>query len=391
MGSLSTALVAALAVYYPGPRDDWQRRSPEQAGFDPARLAEAVAFAVASETRAPRDLALNHALTEGREPFDAPIGPYKERGPATGLIVRNGYIVSEWGDPRRVDMTFSVTKSFLSTVVGLAFDRRMIADLDGRVRDDVGLEQFDSEHNARITWDHLLRQMSDWEGTLWGKPDWADRPQGEPSAWTTRPRHEPGAVYKYNDVRVNLLALAALHVWHRPLPQVLRELVMDPIGASASWRWNGYDNSWVNVDGMMMQSVSGGGHWGGGMWINAYDQARFGYLTLRRGRWKDKQVLSEAWIRKALTPTASEPTYGFMNYFLNTGRKLMPSAPETSFVHLGSGTNAIYVDPEHDLVVVARWIERDALDGLVQRVLAALSSRGALYSRPPDPPLAPRE
>jgi CubicO group peptidase (beta-lactamase class C family) len=372
MGSLSTALVAALAVYYPGPRDDWQRRSPEQAGFDPARLAEAVAFAVASETRAPRDLALNHALTEGREPFDAPIGPYKERGPATGLIVRNGYIVSEWGDPRRVDMTFSVTKSFLSTVVGLAFDRGMVPDLDRPVRDDVGLEQFDSEHNAKITWDHLLRQTSDWEGTLWGKPDWADRPQGEASTWTTRARHPPGTVYKYNDVRVNVLALAALHLWRRPLPQVLRELVMDPIGASATWRWNGYDNSWVNVDGVMMQSVSGGGHWGGGMWINAYDQARFGYLTLRRGRWKDRQILSEAWIGKALTPTAAEPTYGFMNYFLNTGRKLMPSAPETSFVHLGSGTNAIYVDPEHDLVVVARWIERDTLDGLVQRVLAAM-------------------
>jgi hypothetical protein len=109
------------AVYYPGPRDDWQRRSPEQVGLNAARMAEAV-FAVASETRAPRDLALHHALAEGREPFDAPVGPYKERGPATGLIVRNGYIVAEWGEPRRVDMTFSVTKSFLSTVVGLAFD-----------------------------------------------------------------------------------------------------------------------------------------------------------------------------------------------------------------------------------------------------------------------------
>jgi CubicO group peptidase (beta-lactamase class C family) len=375
MKALSVVLALATApagVYYPGPGDDWQRRSPEQTGLNAARVAEAVAFAKANESRAPRDLALNHALSEGREPFDAPIGPYKERGPATGLIVRHGYIVAEWGEPRRVDMTFSVTKSFLSTVVGLAFDRGMIPDLDRRVRDDVGLEQFDSEHNCKITWDHLLRQTSDWEGTLWGKPDWADRPEGEAATWTTRARHEPGTVYKYNDVRVNLLALAALHVWRRPLPQVLRELVMEPIGASPTWRWNGYDNSWVNVDGVMMQSVSGGGHWGGGMWISAHDQARFGYLTLRRGLWKDRQILSEAWIRKALTPTPAEPTYGFMNYFLNTGRKLMPSAPETSFVHLGAGTNAIYVDPEHDLVVVARWIERSALDGLVKRVVAAI-------------------
>ena len=78
---------------------------------------------------------------------------------------------------------------------------------------------------------------------------------------------------------------------------------MDPIGASTTWRWYGYENSWVNIDGQMMQSVSGGGHWGGGMWISARDLARFGLLTLRRGRWKDKQIISEEWMKLALTLT----------------------------------------------------------------------------------------
>ena len=58
---------------------------------------------------------------------------------------------------------------------------------------------------------------------------------------------------------------------------------MDPINASQTWRWFGYENSWVVMDGAAVQSVSGGGHWGGGMFISARDQARFGYLTLRRG------------------------------------------------------------------------------------------------------------
>jgi len=86
---------------------------------------------------------------------------------------------------------------------------------------------------------HLLRQTSDWEGTLWGKPDWADRPPAnQPLAdYVKRARNEPGTSYKYNDVRVNVLAYAALQVWRRPLPQVLREYVMDPIGASNTWRW----------------------------------------------------------------------------------------------------------------------------------------------------------
>jgi CubicO group peptidase (beta-lactamase class C family) len=360
------------APYVPPRHPDWDRRTPAQAGLDAGRLAEAVALAVAGESKAPRDLALNHRLMFAREPENAPIGPFKERGDPTGLVLRGGYIVAEWGDPARVDMTFSVTKSFLSTVVGLAVDRGLIRDVTDRVQPYVPLAEFASEHNRRITWEHLLRQTSDWEGTLWGKPDWADRPQGEPATWVTRARHEPGTVYKYNDVRVNVLALAALHVWRRPLPQVLRDEVMDPIGASPTWRWYGYDNSWINLDGVMVQSVSGGGHWGGGMWINAYDQARFGLLTLRRGRWRDRQVLSDKWVTLALTPTAAEPTYGFMNWFLNTGRKRLPPAPERSFAHLGAGSNIVYVDPDHDLVIVARWIEDKAFAGVVEKVLAAI-------------------
>ena len=110
---------------------------------------------------------------------------------------------------------------------------------------------FESELNRKITWDHLLRQTSDWEGTLWGKPEWADRSDQDRSSWGTRPRNEPGTVYEYNDTRVNLLALAATAVWRRPLPEVPREHVMDPIGASTTWGWYGYDNSWITLDGRL--------------------------------------------------------------------------------------------------------------------------------------------
>jgi CubicO group peptidase (beta-lactamase class C family) len=272
-------------------------------------------------------------------------------------------------------MTFSVTKSFLSTTVGVAYDRGLIRDLNEAVRRYVPTEHFESEHNARITWDHLLRQTSDWEGTLWGKPDWADRPPSDQplAEYVKRRRNEPGTSYKYNDTRVNVLAFAALQVWRRTLPQVLKEYIMDPIGASNTWRWYGYENSWVNIDGVKMQSVSGGGHFGGGMWISARDQARFGLLTLRRGRWKDRQLLSEKWVKMALTPTPVEPGYGFMNWFLNTGRKRFPDASERAFAHLGAGSNMIFVDPDKDLVVVVRWIEASAQQEFVRRVLTAVN------------------
>jgi CubicO group peptidase (beta-lactamase class C family) len=171
-------------------------------------------------------------------------------------------------------------------------------------------------------------------------------------------------------VRVNALALATLTVWRRPLPQVLREYVMDPIGASNTWRWYGYETSWIVLDGQLVQSVSGGGHWGGGMMISARDMARFGYLTLRKGKWGDRQILSEDWISMATTPGKANASYGFMNYFLNTGRRAMPNAPEQAFWHLGAGNNVVYVDPVNDLVIVARWVRNArAVDGMVAQLV----------------------
>ena len=234
---------------------------------------------------------------------------------------------------------------------------------------------FDTPHNRTITWNHLLRQTSDWEGTLWGKPDWADRPSDKADEWLTRQRFKAGTVYKYNDTRVNVLALATLNLWRRPLPQVLKEKIMDPIGASNTWRWFGYDNAWVVIDGQPVQSVTGGGHWGGVMFINAYDMARFGYLTLRRGKWGDRQLLSEKWMAMALTPTGLQSPWGFINYQVNADRKQLPSAPATSFVHVGNGLNMIYVDPEHDLVAVVRWIDNNAADGFVKRLIAAVATK----------------
>lgn len=388
------ACLAHAAEYFPEAR--WERRSPADVGIDAAGLKDAIDFAIAHESKAPRDLALAHYQTFGREPFGHAVGPFKSRGDPTGVIVRGGYIVAEWGEPSRVDMTFSVTKSFLSSVVGVAFDRGLIASLDDPVHGYVGpivpyeppgganksdrigrpelLEPFESPHNRTITWDHLLRQTSDWEGTLWGKPDWADRPSDKRDEWLTRARNAPGTSYKYNDVRVNVLALAALNVWRRPLPQVLKETIMDPIGASDRWRWIGYENSWIVLDGLPVQSVSGGGHWGGGMFIDARDMARFGYLTLRGGRWKDRQLLSREWVQRARTPTSVQPTYGFMNWFLNTDRKLYPSAPATAFAHLGNGANIVYVDPDHDIVAVVRWIDNKSIDEFLKRLLAAVKS-----------------
>jgi len=336
--------------YYPS-RWQWDTREPAQVGMDAAKLQEVVAFANANEAKTHRN-GDDLAIILAGEPFNRIVGPTMERGANSGIVVRHGYIVLEWGDTRRVDWTFSATKSYVATTVGLALDAGLIRDLKEPVKDYVREGSFDSPHNARITWEHLLQQSSEWQGTLWDKPDWADR--FDPQAGK-RPVLEPGSKYTYNDVRVNLAALAALQVWRKPLPQVLKERVMDPIEASTTWRWHGYENSWVDIDGQRMQSVSGGGHWGGGLWISARDHARFGLLHLRRGKWRGQRLLSDRWIQLATAPSPANPSYGYM-WWLNTGKKQLAAAPEASFWAAGGGGNYVWVDGEHDLVVVVRWV-----------------------------------
>jgi CubicO group peptidase (beta-lactamase class C family) len=100
--------------------------------------------------------------------------------------------------------------------------------------------------------------------------------------------------------------------------------------------------------------------------------ARYGLLTARNGKWGNKQILSTEFIRQARTPTSVQPTYGFMNWFLNTDKKLYPSAPASAFVHVGNGTNIIYIDPDNDLVIVARWIENNKIDEFIGKVTASV-------------------
>jgi CubicO group peptidase (beta-lactamase class C family) len=188
---------------------------------------------------------------------------------------------------------------------------------------------------------------------------------------THRDLQPPGTFWEYNDVRVNRLSLALLRLWRRPLPEVFRELVMEPIGASPDWEWHGYRNSYVEIDGRRMQSVSGGSHWGGGVRIHTRDQARIGLLLLRGGEWDGEQILSRDWIERMRQPCPLFPQYGYL-WWLNTDRRWLPSASATSYFASGAGGNLTWIDPEHDIVAVLRWIDPAARDGFIQRVVAAI-------------------
>ncbi|NBC25341.1 MAG: serine hydrolase [Bacteroidetes bacterium] len=359
--------------YYPPANADWEQRTPGELGLDASILQQAVDIAMEHENSVERDLRIAILKAFSREPYHEISGPVKERGGPAGIILKDGYVAASWGDIERVDMTFSVTKSYLSTVAGVAVNQGLIRSVDDSVKTYVWDRTFDGDHNSAITWKHLLNQSSDWRGTLFGIEDWGDRPPrgGDIDSWRGRELRKPGTHFKYNDVRVNLLAYSLLHVWREPLPVILREKIMDPIGASRSWRWYGYDQSWTEIDGKRVQSVSGGGHNGGGMFINTLDQARFGLLFARNGQWNGEQLLSEQWIDAARAPSAPNPDYGYMWWTLK-GDADWGNVPDHIYYAAGFGGNYIVVDDKNDLVIVTRWIDSSMLGEFVEMVYSAL-------------------
>lgn len=356
-------------LYFPE-RGNWEEKSPSEFNINSTKLNEAISYAEANEYSGSKDLRI--AILKGfeREPYHKILGPTKKRGAPSGLILKDGYIIAKWGDIDRVDMTFSVTKSYLSTIAGLAIDSKLIGSVDDLTYKYVWDHTFDGAHNKKISWRHLLTQSSDWSGQLWGGYDWADRPPntGGVDDWKHRKLSNPGTVFEYNDVRVNVLAYSLLNVWRKPLPQILKQHIMDPIGASTTWRWHGYDNSWVTIDGMQMQSVSGGGHSGGGLFINTLDHARFGLLFMNNGIWKDKQLISKKWIQEAIQPSSANNNYGFMWWLNKKGNRHWQGLPEHLYYAAGFGGNFIIIDQEQNLVIVTRWLEPKYVDEFVTKV-----------------------
>jgi CubicO group peptidase (beta-lactamase class C family) len=356
--------------YVPGPGTAWERRAPATAGMDADALAAAVEFAKINETDFPGDFSTQEKI------FGRPIGPVPASRAATnGIVLRHGYIVAEWGDTEAADPTYSVAKSFLSTLAGIAFEQGLIRDLDRPVKDAVsplGDDGYDSPHNARITWAMHLNQTSEWEGAMWGKRhDFVGEKEFGQGQREPRELREPGSWWEYNDVRINRLALSLMRMFGRPLPAVLNEFVMAPIGASDTWRYHGYVDSTALVRGVPMVSVSGGTRWGGGLWISARDLARFGLLYARQGRWGTKQIVSPGWIKAATAAQLLGPDYGYL-WWTNASGKLYPGAPQTSYAACGAGSNTVYVDPENDLVIVWRWHREQALDAFIGKVIAAI-------------------
>jgi CubicO group peptidase (beta-lactamase class C family) len=296
------------------------------------------------------------------------------------MVFHQGQCLAELGDPHRADLTFSVAKTYLALLAGVAHDRGLLPDVREPVCRRCPGIGFDEPRLQRISWEHLLQQTSEWEGTCLGIPEQVDRYRwlsyqpGSPSGrkGDARPLGEPGSYYEYNDVRINQLSLALLHLFKRPLPELFHEAILHPCECSDPFRWDGYQQGLTLVNGKTMLSVPGGSHWGGGVSISAMDQARIGLMMMQQGEsLSGVRVISRHWIEAMQKPCAVAPFYGYL-VWLNRHGSLFSSAPSSSWFALGAGSSVTWIDSSLQLVVIMRWIDAARTNDCIGMIMSAM-------------------
>ena len=345
-------------------------------------LLEAVNFSLSHEVKWSRDTQDPWGIhKDDPSPWDKLFGPVFPRGGVSGVISRKGSVLARWGESDRADMTFSVAKTYLSLICGVAYDQGLIKDIDQPISDMFSGIGFDRGPNRLVTWRHLLQQTSEWEGVCCDIPDEVDhhrylsfqnsRAKPAVQKGVKRKLNKPGTYWEYNDVRINQLSLALSYTFRESLDTVFERAILAPIGCSLNWSWSPYEDCFISIDGKRIPILPGGSHWGGGIRISSEDQVLVGQLIANKGMWEGDQLISQGWFDQMLAPSKLAPFYGFL-VWLNTDNTIFPSIPESSFFAIGAGGAYTWIDPELQSVTVVRWIDPQCADQFMAKVRHAL-------------------
>lgn len=298
------------------PTENWEFKTPESQGMDSSTLDEI------SEL-----IEYNNIIVDGI------------------VIVRNGYVVYRESPSgfalNQRHMIQSCTKSFSSTLIGIALDMGLISSLDSSMLSffpDRDIANVD-ERKERITLRHLLTMSPGWDwhehdfpythpnntlGQMWGAVDpiqyILDRPMSR----------EPGVLHAYNSGTSMLLGAIIEEVSGIDAKTFAAQYLFQPLGIE--------DIQWIKLKDAY--------HTDGGLYMKVDDMARFGYLFLNNGTWDGQQIVSSDWVfeasKKHYQVSTSNIGYGFQWWTI-----------DGSSVYQASGhyDQKIYVAPDHDLVV----------------------------------------
>jgi CubicO group peptidase (beta-lactamase class C family) len=328
-GAAGGAGGAGADVVYPG--DEWATADPADEGLDPAQLGRVAARA-------------------------------EEAGSNCLVVTRRGRLVDEWywngTEATTAQEVFSATKSYGSTLVGIAQDQGAL-DIDDRA------SEYIPEWRGTPSEDVTVRQiLSNDSGRHWdAATDYGRLPvQQDTTAFGVGldQQDDPGAQWAYNNSAIQTLDAVLREATGEDPAAFAEEHLLGPIGMDDSQM--GHDRAGNTLIFMGLQST-------------CRDMARFGYLFLRRGAWDGEQVVPEDWVEEATGSPSQDLTanYGLLWWLNRRGPILGPlaatggagaageataegqmveDAPEDMFWALGLGGQVISIDPRSETVVV---------------------------------------
>jgi CubicO group peptidase (beta-lactamase class C family) len=311
----SLAIIGTCATW---PTEGWQTSTPEEQGIDSKLLAEGLDF-----------------LKEHREEYHL----------HSLLVIRHGHIVADVYfypfAPGMMHDLASVTKSFTSTLVGIAIDKGHIESVDQPILDlfpDRTVAN-DSADKRAMTIENLLTMRSGFEciseseaGTVGGgtqaemmaSPDWIQFTLDLPMA------EAPGTRFNYCNSNPHLLSATIQETTGLAALAFAQKYLFEPLGI--------YNTYWPS-------DPQGNNHGWGDMYLTPYDMAKLGYLYLHKGLWDGQQVLSPAWVTAATSfqTNTHEYFYGYLWWLLPSGEYYYAD---------GRDGQRIFVFPDKDTVVV---------------------------------------
>ena len=302
-----TATAATQSYVWPG--DDWEVSTPQAQGMDAARLEDVAAYC-------------------------------EEHGCRAVVIVRHGRIAWEryWGgwDENSTDNSWSMAKSITSALVGIAIGEGKIESVDESAADFI--PEWRGTDREEITLRDLLSMTS---GLLWNE-DYFEKSDVTTMIFSddqtgyaiSHPRfHDPGDDWYYSSGDTQLFSAIIKAATGVDAHQYAEEKLLGPIGVTGAW-WD------TDKVGNVMTFCC--------VHTTARNFARFGYLYLRDGRWGDRQIVPEEWVRESLQPSQWENIqYGYYWWLLD-----FPDVPKDMFAAMGFQTKRIYVIPSLDIVAV---------------------------------------
>lgn len=274
------------------------------------------------------------------------------------LAVKDGRIAMEqyWlGQDATLSWTsFSVVKSMISALIGIAMEEKLIDGIERDVTHFVPALKGSAFDGVSI---RTVLQMS--SGARWSEN------YGDPNADITRygkamnggsldqvaiesvREYAPDTHFRYNSMETHVLGMLLVRIARRSLTDLLREKIWNPCGME--------DDAFFSVDGEGMEAAAGG------LCATLRDYAKFGQLYLEEGARGGRQVVPARWVRASTRANRPhvEPGALFPGHPFGYGYQWWLPDGSGAFSAIGIYNQFVYVDPKHRVVIAKNSANRN--------------------------------